>query len=254
MSKVILAAIAALGLGFARVASAADLSVKAPPPAPVVVPSWTGVYLGINGGGAWGTTDHTDQFAVTTGNFNTSGGLVGGTYGFNWQSGKFVIGYEGDFDWANINGTLTTAGPPFGLCSVSGGTTCFTNLKNFSTARGRVGFDLNGWLLFGTAGYGWGQVNAGQNPCALTVFGGFSCNQTWRSGWVAGGGVEKMFAPHWSVKVEYLHYDFGNDINYQPATIAGGNRVSVLERGDMVRVGVNYNFGWPSQGPVVAKY
>ena len=118
--------------------------------------------------------------------------------------------------------------------------------------RFAVSGNNRGWLLFGTAGYGWGQVNAGQTPCALTVFGGFSCNETVRSGWVVGGGVEKMFARNWSVKVEYLHYDFGNSINYQPATIAGGNRVYVLERGDMVRAGMNYHFNWAA--PVVAKY
>jgi outer membrane immunogenic protein len=240
----------AAGIGGLGAASAADLPLKAKP-APVAAPvyNWTGFYIGLNGGGGWGTTDHTDLFGVTTHNFSTSGGLIGGTYGINGQFGKFVIGYEGDFDWANINGTFNSAV----LCSVSGGTTCFTNLENFSTARVRAGIDLNGWLLFGTAGYGFGQVRAGQNPCALTIFGGFSCNEMWRSGWVAGGGVEKMFAPNWSVKVEYLHFDFGNKLNYTPATIAGGNSVYVLERGDLVRAGVNYHFNWATT-PVVAKY
>lgn len=216
--------------------------------------NWTGFYIGVNGGGGWGTTNHTDEFAVTSGNFSTSGGMVGGTYGLNWQAGKFVIGYEGDFDWANINGTLTTAGPPLGLCSVNGGTTCFTNLENFSTARIRAGFDLNGWLLYGTGGFAWGQVKAGQNPCGLVpVLGGNSCGEVWRSGWVAGAGVEKMFAPNWSVKVEYLHYDFGNKINYVPTINFGGNSVSVLEKGDIVRAGVNYHFNWAAT-PVVARY
>jgi outer membrane immunogenic protein len=245
-----LAAVVSMGIGGLGSALAADMAVKAAPPAPVIVPTWNGIYLGLNGGGAWGTTDHTDQFGTTTHNFNQSGGLAGVTYGINGQFGKFVIGYEGDFDWANINGNFVS---PV-LCSVNGGVTCFTNLENFSTARVRAGVDLNGWLLYGTGGYAWGRVNAGQTPCGITVFGGNSCNATWRNGWVVGGGIEKMFAQNWSVKVEYLHYDFGDHFNYQPATIFGGNRVSVLERGDMVRVGVDYHFGWPWHGPVVAKY
>ena len=106
--------------------------------------------------------------------------------------------------------------------------------------------------MFGTAGYAFGQVNAGQNPCGLTVFGGYSCGERWRDGWVAGGGVEKMFAPNWSVKIEYLHFDFGSHTNYVPTTIGGGNSVFVLERGDLVRAGVNYHFNWTT--PVVAKY
>jgi outer membrane immunogenic protein len=249
---------AILGIG---AASAADLPMKAPPMAPVVAPpSWTGFYLGINGGGAWGRTDHTDSFGVTTGNFNTSGGVVGVTYGYNWQAGRFVIGFEGDFDYANINGSLVTAGPPLGLCSIAGGTTCITNMRDFGTDRIRLGFDANGWLLYGTAGIGYGEVNAGQLPCGfitpgIGIGGGFSCNQVWRSGWVAGAGVEKMFAPNWSVKLEYLHYDFGNKVNYTPTILAGGLLtvpVNVLERGDMVRVGVNYHFNWAA--PVVAKY
>lgn len=236
----LVAAIAAFG--FVNSASAADMPVKAPMAAPVQVWNWTGLYIGLNGGYAGGTTNHTDLFAVTTGNFSTSGGVFGVTYGANWQSGRWVLGFEGDFDLSSINGTLTTAGPPLGLCSVAGGNTCFTNLKNFSTDRLRAGVDLNGWLLYATGGFGFGQVNAGQNPCSVTVFGGFSCNEKWRSGWVAGAGIEKMFAPNWSAKLEYLHYDFGNDLNYTPATIGGGNSVHVLERGDMVRVGINYHF------------
>ena len=220
--------------------ASAGMPVKAPPPPPVT--SWTGFYLGINGGWGAGTTNHTDEFGITTNNFRTSGGLLGVTYGGNWQTGQFVLGFEGDFDFANINGTLTTAGPPLGLCSVNGGTTCFTNLNTFATDRVRAGVDVNGWLLFGTAGVGFGQVNAGQNPCGNTIFEGNSCNEVWQIGWVAGGGVEKMFAPHWSAKIEYLHYDFGTREAYTPALIGGGNTVSVLERGDIVRAGINYHF------------
>ncbi len=173
------------------------MAVKAPPPPPPPIATWTGFYLGVNGGRGWGTTRHTDDFGVTSGNFSTNGGVAGGTYGFNWQVNRFVIGFEGDFDWADIKGTFTS---PL-LCSINGGTTCFTTLRSLGTDRLRVGYDVNGWLLYGTAGVGYGEVKSGQNPCGLTAFGGFSCNTNWRTGWVAGGGVEKMFAPHWSAKL-----------------------------------------------------
>jgi outer membrane immunogenic protein len=239
----------ALGFGAVQAASAADMPVKAPM-APVAAPyNWNGLYLGVNGGYGWSTTNHTDTFGVSTGDFAGNGGLFGVTYGANWQFGRWVLGFEGDFDLANINANLTTAGPPLGLCSINGGTNCFTNLKNFSTDRLRAGYDLDGWLLFATGGFGFGQVNAGQTPCGPVpinipagVGGGNSCNQMWRSGWVAGAGVERMFAPNWSAKLEYLHYDFGNDIQYTPTTILGGSSVHVLVRGDMVRLGVNYHF------------
>jgi outer membrane immunogenic protein len=243
-------AIAALISLAATSAFAADMAVKAPPPPPPPpVTNWSGFYIGGNAGWGWGDTNQTDLFNTTTGQFGTSGGLGGVTYGANWQIGRFVIGFEGDFDAASINGTFTNSL----LCSVNGGATCFTHLRDLGTDRIRAGVDVSGWLLYGTAGIGYGDVNAGQNPCGLTIFGGFSCHEQLRSGWVAGAGVEKMFAPHWSAKLEYLHYDFGNKINYTPATIGGGNSVLVLERGDIIRGGINYKFDW-LPGPVAAKY
>jgi outer membrane immunogenic protein len=236
---------AAAAFVWANSANAADMPLKAPPPPPP--PTWTGTYIGINGGYAWATTNHTDVFGVTTGDFNQRGGFAGVTYGGNWQMGHFVLGFESDYDWADINGTLVTAGPPLGLCSIAGGTTCFTKIKEFSTERMRAGYDVDGWLLFGTVGAGFARVSAGQNPCGLVavgpgVGGGNSCGERWRAGWVGGGGVEKMFLPHWSAKIEYLHFDLGNSINYMPTAIAGGSAVKVRESGDMIKAGINYQF------------
>lgn len=238
MKAVFSGALIAVLLGGSAVA--ADLPLKAPPAPAVAVPTWTGTYIGINGGFAWGTTNHTDLFGVTSGDFNQDGGIAGITYGGNWQSGRWVLGFESDLDWADIKGTVTNP-----LCSVNGGSTCFTKLKALSTERMRAGVDIDGWLLFGTAGAAFGRVDAGQDPCGLTPLGGDSCNEKWRAGWVAGAGIEKMFAPHWSAKLEYLHFDLGNDIQYTPSAL-GGNAVRVLERGDMVRLGINYQFDFLS--------
>jgi outer membrane immunogenic protein len=219
-----------LGVAVALVAStafAADMSVKAPPmaaPAAAPVPTWTGTYIGINGGYGWGTSNHTDFSNVTTGDFRITGGLAGVTYGGNWQAGNAVLGFESDFDWADINGSIAT-----GLCA---GGTCFTKTKWLSTERMRAGWDFNGWLLYGTAGAAFGRVQAGQDGCPL----GF-CGEKTRAGWTAGVGIETMFWRDWSAKIEYLHYDLGNDVLYTPAT-----PVKVLDRGDIVRAGINYHF------------
>ena len=99
-----------LNCGFAY---AADLPLAPAYQAPIVVPvpvyTWTGLYLGINGGYAFGTTNWTSPAGCgfptcTTGNFNASGFLIGGTLGGNYQIGSFVIGLEGDGDWTDING------------------------------------------------------------------------------------------------------------------------------------------------------
>jgi outer membrane immunogenic protein len=227
-------------------AAAADMPLKAPP-APVYVPTWTGTYIGINGGYAWADSSHDDSFGTGIPHFSQNGGMAGVTFGGNWESSaRWVVGFESDFDWADIKGTFNSTT----LCAISTGSSCFTKMKEFSTERIRFGYDADGWLLFGTVGVGWGRVNAGQTPCGLTAFGGNSCDEKWRDGWVAGAGVEKMFLPHWSAKIEYLHFDFGNDINYTPTAVGGGNAVHVAERGDMVRVGINYQFDFLSLLPL----
>jgi outer membrane immunogenic protein len=72
-----------------------------------------------------------------------------------------------------------------------------------------------------------------------------------RSGWTVGGGLEWMFAPNWSLKVEYLYYDLGTvSVDQTVATYNGeGIRVSCTDihseahyHGNILRVGLNYQF------------
>jgi hypothetical protein len=81
-------------------------------------------YLGINGGGGWGKSqwDGID-------NFDISGGLIGGTIGYNWQFGQVVVGAEGDVDWSSINGTTVVNCVPG----------CSTRNDWLATVRGRLG-------------------------------------------------------------------------------------------------------------------
>ena len=115
---------------------------------PYAVPlfTWTGFYLGINGGGAFGSSTWD-----TAGSINTSGGLVGGTVGYNYQISHFVVGAEADIDWAGISGTTTTAACPAG---------CKTGDSWLSTVRGRVGYAADRFLPFVTGGAALGNINA----------------------------------------------------------------------------------------------
>src|SRR5581483_1443687 len=99
---------------------AADLPAPAPPPAqapaayipaPSPVYNWGGVYFGINGGYGFGSSKWTTTPGATTGTFNTSGFLVGGTIGANVQFDAFVLGLEGDFDGSWLDGTSSTCTP-----------------------------------------------------------------------------------------------------------------------------------------------
>src|SRR5512135_600070 len=109
MKKLLLASVGLLALGIAS-ASAADIARREmPAKAPVYFTpayNWTGFYVGINGGGAFGRSDLSNAFGST--GYNATGGLVGGTLGYNYQINQLVFGIEGDIDWADISGNSNT--------------------------------------------------------------------------------------------------------------------------------------------------
>src|SRR5262249_20182022 len=115
MKQVLLACCGALVL--ASAANAADLSPMTRAP----VYPWSGFYLGVNGGGALGSSTWD-----STGDFDLSGGLLGATAGYNWQAGTFVFGFEGDVDWTNIKGHT------FAFCAPG----CQTSNSWLATVRG----------------------------------------------------------------------------------------------------------------------
>src|SRR3984893_19474880 len=84
-------------------AFAADLSVAPIYKAPSATASWAGSYVGIAGGGTWGSaplrtpTPGADQAP----RLNLSGGIIGVTSGFNFQNGNWLLGFEGDISAAN---------------------------------------------------------------------------------------------------------------------------------------------------------
>lgn len=108
----------ALAASAAVAAHAADLPVKAP-----IAPSaysWAGSYAGIAGGYGWGHSSQTDPgipqpptdiLVDADGHYSVRGGLVGGTLGYNWQRGPWVVGWEGDSSWADIKAVPRFAAP-----------------------------------------------------------------------------------------------------------------------------------------------
>jgi outer membrane immunogenic protein len=205
-------------------ASAADLSRPPPTKAPPYVPpyyNWTGFYIGVNGGGGWGTSN----WSPLPGSFNTSGGLVGGTIGYNWQFGQWVWGLEGDGDWSDIKGNTT------GTALSCGVGPCTTQNDFLATVRGRLGFAADRWMPYITGGLAIGDIKV-SNPIAPGV------DQT-NAGWTAGGGIEFALASNWTAKVEYLYVDLGN-VN---CTVTCGPLTnSVSFTANIVRGGFNYRF------------
>jgi opacity protein-like surface antigen len=199
-------------------ASAADLAVKAPvytkAPPPVILSDWAGFYIGINGGGGWANNKFTNFPAD---NVTSTGGLIGGHAGYNWQFGSVVVGMEGDFDGAFLKKT-----------DVDGFEHKTTEL---ASARVRLGYVvLPNLLAYGTAGAGWGhsEINvSGVNDAAFDQF-----------GWTAGAGLEyKVWGPL-IARAEYLHYGFGSKTFTGPAFLTD----TVKQDVDVVRGGLSYKF------------
>ncbi|KAF2992274.1 outer membrane beta-barrel protein [Methylocystis sp. MJC1] len=297
MKKIALS-VAALALTAGSALSADLPSRKAPPvlpPPPPPAPLWTGFYVGLNAGGTWANntivyTGSGRMFDAVAGGYgsssaflgsfpaqvNSSGFIGGGQVGYNWQFyNSFVAGIEADIQGiAGSRNTATVASAVFN--PVIGGNaaqiaTVNRSLDYIGTVRGRLGWLATPTLLvYGTGGLAYGGVTAstgilqtftppaGAAP-SISSAGAFSDT---RVGWTAGGGVEWMFWPNWSAKVEYLYYDLGN-VSYalSPLTNAnpGLNFWSVSQsrtrfNGNIVRAGLNYHFNWGAPAPVVAKY
>jgi outer membrane immunogenic protein len=226
-----------LGQGSGQ-ALAADLPVPpVQPPAsyfPATPPTdWAGFYVGANGGYGFGTSNWTGT-AVSTGAFNTSGGMGGGTLGLNLQTGAVVLGFEGDADWTNINGSSATA-----YCSsVTVGATCLTKNSVLATARARVGYAFDRVLVYATGGGAFGNVLTGFSP--PTTF-----DDTVSFGWTGGAGIEVAFAERWTAKVEYLYLDLDHTpcISSNCGPNASSNTpVAVSFTQNIVRAGVNFRF------------
>jgi outer membrane immunogenic protein len=236
MKRILMGIVSALILAAPfSAANAADMALKAAPPPAAPAWNWSGFYIGIEGGGGWARSQQTDTLGVTSGRYNQSGGLVGGTIGYNWQSGNIVAGVEGDWSWAGINGSVTLPA----LCGAGGGTTCFTNMRSFGTARARLGVTSGQFLFYVTGGAAGANIRSGQSPCGLTFVGQIASCGT-RNEWAPtiGVGIEAMLAQHWSAKVEYLYTSFGTHTFYTVAI-----PVNVTENNvNIVRAGINYHF------------
>jgi outer membrane immunogenic protein len=222
MKRSILGGLALLAVAATVPASAADLPRGSMPyKAPAYVPAynWTGFYLGLQGGGAWGSSDW-DGFGV--GN-DPSGGLFGVTAGYNWQGvgNPWVLGIEGDIAWLGFDDSV----------ACGAGISCKTESNWLGTVRGRVGYTWDRFMPYVTGGAAFGDIDATRT--------GFPGNSDTNVGWTLGFGVEGAIVGRWTAKVEYLYVDLG-DIACSAA--ACGTATNVDLDANILRAGINYRF------------
>ena len=209
---------------------AADMPIAAPEAAVVAETyDWSGFYVGVQGGGAWGETAFDD--GVESNPFDIEGFVVGGTAGYNLQvAPSFVAGIEADVSFADISGDATGD-----IGAVNGvgwgcGTACVTDVEWFATVRGRVGPSFGPVYIYATGGFAVAGIEADVEDVSILF------NDDVSVGWTAGAGLEYMFAGGWSAKVEYLHVD----LDFQDPN--GAANFAADAEFDLVRGGINYRF------------
>lgn len=185
--------------------------------------SWSGFYVGLNGGYGWGNSSWDSPTLGNTGNFKTTGYLIGATLGYNLQTGNWVWGIETDWDYSTIKGSDTAN------CGVPG---CETRNTWLGTGRGRIGYAWDRWLPYFTGGVAFGNIK--MTTPALTT------ESKTKLGWTLGAGVEYAFMGSWSAKLEYLFVDLGKAAC--SAATCGAADVDVKFNTNIIRAGLNYRF------------
>jgi len=243
MRKLLAGSIVLVALAAAP-ALAADMSVTKTPVAkepPFVVYTWNGFYVGLQGGGGWSHVVQTDPRPFNSDAYQPNGGVIGGELGFNVQYNRLVVGLEADGSGSWIKGYTIGTDPLAGNC---GGVPqrCFSNLESFATFRGRAGFAMDNVLPYLTGGLAVGWLNGQDGD--VPANGAFGAGTKTVVGWTVGGGVEAMFNQKWSAKVEYLYVDFGNRTIFNDNVGGVIFPESLRYTASILRVGVNYRFGY----------
>jgi outer membrane immunogenic protein len=254
MKSFLLATVGLVALvGMAAPASAADMAVKAPPPAPLpVIYNWSGFYIGANGGWAQSRNCVDLVNVVVLGTFaegcnERSGGVVGGQIGYRWQANQWVFGVEAQGDWADLSSTRNSLLFP-GIFSTR------TKTDGIGLFTGQIGYAWNAALLYVKGG---AAVTSNRFSIHDNLNFGLELASASATRWggTAGVGFEYGFSPNWSFGVEYNHLWMGDANNSftAPTLTAAVLNNRITQDVDMVTLRINYRFGGYG-APIAARY
>jgi outer membrane immunogenic protein len=230
--------------------------------APVYAPApmWTGFYFGTHLGADWssiqtgrnvwidGAGDTLPGFGGT--NLTSTGAFGGGQLGYNWQTSNFVLGLEVDL---GASGNESRTGHALTALDSTGTFVDKTAVVVFKTdggfygdVTGRLGYAWGPALLYAKGGFAWldTSLEAASRVTETipvgTAVSSYSHDVT-LDGWTVGGGVEYMLSPNWTMKVEYLHFDFNNANESWAFDVNNTWRLTDKNLNvDSVKLGVNY--------------
>jgi opacity protein-like surface antigen len=195
-------------------------------PAPLPIPIWSGFYVGGNLGVDWSNVDIRRVDILTPAgvavpfggqNINSSGGFGGGQFGYNWQwpGCCFVYGIEVDLGGLANRSERGFSGTAFAGGAFAGAAAARVHVDGgfFGDVTGRLGYTWGSTLVYAKGGFAWlnTDVNiSGTFTDATGVATGFSRDSnTTLAGFTVGGGFEHLLNPNWSMKLEYMFYEFG---------------------------------------------
>ena len=283
MKNSLRACVAVGALVAASSAFAADLpAAKSPLSPPPSAPSWTGFYVGVDAGYGGSSNSVTGlpyqnfaQRAVPAFAYGQglNGSVAGFHGGYNYQINNLVLGAEGDFDFAGINGAAArVVRDPLGGAGglATDGLMSHESVDWLASIRGRLGYAWGSGLFYATGGVAFEGVNdkylLSTDAADSSVYSASTASSGNRSpvGWVVGAGYEYMLTSNWILRGEYLHYGFSQG-NIQTLAVVpcsgfgagsacGANVASRNNNVDLVRLGLSYKFGENAAAPVGAKY
>ena len=185
--------------------------------APAAGHSWTGPYVGVSAGGTGGNTPWTFN-GVSTGdsgsvNPDFAGYLAGMQAGYNYQTGRFVLGAEGSYGWSNARGAGHTHIDVNDVNTWDNANNSFEDeLRTLGSVTARLGYTFGRALFYAKGGWAFGEVKEGENTISVPGIApavDHGSATIWVNGWTAGGGMEYAFTDRWSVKAEYMHFELG---------------------------------------------
>ena len=230
------AALCTLALGGPAAAADMTLNKNLALKAPVykAVYDWTGFYIGAHSGYGGGKSNAVLSDPVITTTDNRFGGIIGGVqagYNVRLPSG-LLLGVEADMTFPSyLLSNFTTSSLTTARSGIS------EQWDYTGTARGRIGYTSGPWLAYATGGLAW----MGERFLNTPAVGDEEKHINLRLGWAAGAGVEYAFAPHWSVRLEYLYSQFDRANVRFPS----GTQYSSSLDFQQIRIGLNRKVDWP---------
>lgn len=245
-------------------ALAADMPVKALPPPVIPIYNWSGFYVGAHAGASWADNKFSDVIGgIDVAKFQAHGYLIGGQFGYNWQTGSWILGteFEGSyshlrrgvgfgFGFGGFGGCGFGGFGGFGGCGFGGGFggQFGARVQALGLLSGRFGYAWDRTLVYVKAGVALAHEKYVFNIPGVQL----SATPTdARLGWLIGAGVEYGLTGNWSVKIEYNYIDLGTERLNVTAPGGGTFIFDQSQQVQLAKLGINYRFGAPM--PLVAR-